>query len=40
MNVRLTERLGAELRRYKGVPASFAYSLANFLLAFALQRHI
>jgi hypothetical protein len=40
MNVRLTERLGAELRRYKGVPASFAYSLANFLLAFALQRHM
>lgn len=40
MNAPLAERLGSELRRYKGVPASFAYSLANFLLAFALQRHM
>ena len=40
MNVPASERLISELRRYKGVPASFAYSLANFLLAFTLQKHL
>lgn len=40
MNVRLPERLLRELWRYKGVPASFAYSFANFLLAFALQKEL